>query len=126
MEEKELEIRIGESTYRLGKDNIGYVTIIGEADEKIANGYKEAALTIFDMIEGTLNVLVDVNKAGKLSPEVRSVIKDMSEHEKLGKVAIFGLHPVSRVIASFVMGAAKKKDMHFFKTKEEAFAWLKE
>jgi len=29
-------------------------------------------------------------------------------------------------MASFFMGASKKKDMRFFKTKEEALAWLKE
>lgn len=126
MEDKELEIRVGESSYRLGNDNIGYVTLIGEVDEKAANGHKEAGLKILNMIKGTIDVLVDVNKAGKLSSEVRSVFKEFSEHEKSGKVAIFGLNPVARVIASFVMGVSKKKEMHFFKTKEEALTWLKE
>jgi len=50
----------------------------------------------------------------------------VSEYEKTGKVAVFGLHPVARVIASFVMGVSKNKDMRFFKAKEEALAWLKE
>lgn len=126
MEDKELEVRVGESSYRLGKDNIGYVTLIGEVDEKAANGHKEAGLKILNMIEGTINVLVDVNEAGKLSSEVRSVFKEFSEHEKSRKVAILGLNPVARVVASFVMGVSRNKDMHFFKTREEALAWLKE
>ena len=50
----------------------------------------------------------------------------MHEDEKLVKIAIFGLNPVARVIASFIMGVAKKKDQRFFKTKEEALAWLKQ
>jgi CheY-like chemotaxis protein len=120
LEEKVREIQIEESRYYLGRDNIGYVTIVGEADEKTANRYRDAGLTILDMIEGSLNILVDVNRAGKLSPEVRSVFKELSENEKSGKVAIFGLSPVARVIASFVMGTAKKKAMRFFKTREEA------
>jgi len=126
MEDKELEIRIGESTYRLGKDNIAYVTIIGEADEKTANRHREAGVKIMNMIEGTVNVLVDVNKAGKLSSEARGVFRELTENERSGKIAIFGLHPVARVIASFVMGASKKKDQRFFKTREEALTWLKE
>ena len=48
------------------------------------------------------------------------------EDEKIGKVALFGLHPVARVIASFVMGVTKKEDMRFFRTKEEALAWIKD
>jgi len=50
----------------------------------------------------------------------------MLEHERTGKVALFGLNPVARVIASFVMGVTRKKDMRFFKTREEALAWLRE
>ena len=50
----------------------------------------------------------------------------MLENEKIGKVALFGLHPVARVIAAFIMGITRKKDMRFFKSKEEALAWLKE
>jgi hypothetical protein len=30
------------------------------------------------------------------------------------------------VLASFVMGVTKKEEVYFFKTKEEALAWLKE
>ena len=126
MKGKEREIRIEESRYYLGKDNVVYVTIIGEVDKKIANRYREAGAKMINMIEGTANVLVDINKAGKLSPEARGVFKELTENENARKIAIFGLHPVARVIASFFMGTTKKKDMRFFKTKEEALAWLKE
>ncbi len=50
----------------------------------------------------------------------------MLEDKIFGKVALFGLHPVARVVASFFMGATKKKDMRFYKTRGEALAWLKE
>ena len=126
MEEKEREIWVGESRYYLGEDNIVYVTIVGEVDEKIANKHREAGAKTINMIEGTVDVLIDINKAGKLSPEARKVFRELSENEKAGKIAIFGLHPVARVIASFFMGTTKKKDMRFLKTKEEALAWLKE
>ncbi|MBE3122383.1 MAG: STAS/SEC14 domain-containing protein [Thermoplasmata archaeon] len=79
-----------------------------------------------NMVKGKVNILVDLNQFGKASPESRKIFKEISEYEKTGKVAIFGTHPVARVLASFVMGITKKKDMRFFKTKEEAYAWLKE
>ena len=126
MEEKEREIRIGESRLYLGEDNIGYVTLIGEVDDKVANRYMDAALKMMNMAEGAVNFLVDANKMGKPSTKARGVFKEMSEHEKTRKVAIFGMHPVAKVLASFVMGVSKNKNMHFFKTREEALAWLKE
>ena len=73
-----------------------------------------------------MNVLVDLNKAGKPTSEARKIGKERLEEEGVGKVALFGLHPVARVLASFVMGVSKKEDMKFFKTKEEAIAWFKE
>jgi len=71
-------------------------------------------------------MLLDINKAGQVSSGARKIGKETFEDEKVGKVAFVGLHPVARVIASFVMGVTRKKDMRFFKTKEEALAWLKE
>jgi len=126
MNEKDREIWIGESRLYLGEDNIGYVTLIGEVDENVTNRYIDATLKIMNMAEGAVNFLVDVNKTGKLSTKARGVFKEMSEHEKTGKVAVFGMHPVAKVLASFVMGTSKNKNMRFFKTREDALAWLKE
>ena len=122
----EREIWVGESRFYLDEDNIIYHTIVGEVDEKIAIAHKEATLIFHNMAEGKVNILGDINKAGKQSPEARKIWRELSEHKKTGKVALYGMHPVARVIASFVMGVSRKKDMCFFKTKEEALAWLKE
>jgi hypothetical protein len=126
MENKDREIRVGENRLYLGEDNVLYVTIFGEVDEKIAIALKEADLKFKNMVEEKYDVLADLNKSGKHSSESRKIWKEMTEHDKTGKVAIFGMHLVARVIASFVMGVSKKKDMRFFKTKEEALLWLKE
>ena len=126
MEEKDREIWVGGNRVYLGEDNILCLTILGEVDEKIEIGINEACLKLMNMVEGKVNTLVDLNKAGKTSPGARMRQKEISEHEKVGKVALFGLHPVAKVLASFFMGISKNKDMRFFKTKEEALAWLKE
>ena len=47
-------------------------------------------------------------------------------NEKFGKIAHWGINPVAKILASFVMGLSKKTEMRFFTSKEEALAWLKE
>jgi hypothetical protein len=125
MEVKDREIWIGENRLYLDEDNIFNVVIVGEIDAKTANAMKYAGLRLNNMFRGKAKALIDLNKAGKHSSEARKIWKESSELEIADKIAYFGLHPVARVLASFVMGVSKKKDMRFFKTKEEALAWLK-
>ena len=125
MENKDREIWVGKNRLYLGEDNTLYLSIFGEIDEKIEIRMNEASLKLVNMVEGKVNALIDLNKAGKTSPGARMRQKEISKHEKIGKIALFGLHPVARVIAAFVMGRSRNKDMRFFKTKEEALAWLK-
>ena len=126
MEEKDREIWIGETRLYLGEDNIFYITVVGEVDGKTAAEVTEIDNKFKSMVEGKLNVLADLNKGGKQSVEARKIWKEMTEGDRTGKIAMYGMHPVARVLASFVMGVSRKKDMRFFKTKEEALAWLKE
>ena len=126
MKEKDREIWVGENRIYLGEDNIVRLTILGEVDEETEIGINEACYKFMNMVEGKMHALIDLNRAGKTSPGARKRQKEISEHEKTGKVALFGLHPVARVVASFVMGISKNQDMRFFKTEEEALAWLKE
>ncbi len=126
MEEKDREIWIGETRLYLGEDNIFYITVVGEVDGKTAAEVTEIDNKFKSMVEGKINVLADLNKGGKQSVEARKIWKKMTEGDRTGKIAMYGMHPVARVLASFVMGVSRKKDMRFFKTKEEALAWLKE
>ena len=126
IEEKDREICIGEHRLYLGEDNIFYVTVVGEVDGKTAAAIRETDNKFKSMVEDKFHVLGDLNKAGKQSAEARKIWKEMTENDRTGKVAMYGMHPVARVLASFVMGVSRKKDMRFFKTREEALAWLKE
>jgi len=85
---------------------------------------KEAGLKLANMVDGKVDVILDHNKAGKTSSKTRKIFKEMTEHEKFGKIAHYGVHPVAKVLASFIMGMSKKTDMRFFKTKKEALAWV--
>ena len=134
MEEKLVEIKqvsereflIGETIIYLDEDNILYETLVGEQDEEIVNAIKKVSDKLKDMVEGKVNNLVDLNKTRKDTPGARKAGQKVLEDEKIGKVALFGMHPVAKVIASFVMGFTKKNDIRFFNIKEEAFAWLRE
>jgi len=120
MEKKEREIYVGKNRFYLGEDNIIYITIVTNTDEGMAVKAKEAVLYFFSIVEGKLKSLIDLNKAGKPSSVARKIIKEIFENEKNGKIAMFGIHPVAKVMASFVMGITQKRDMRFFKTKGEA------
>ncbi|MCJ2534163.1 MAG: STAS/SEC14 domain-containing protein, partial [Candidatus Thermoplasmatota archaeon] len=98
----------------------------GEMDDKTVVAMKEAYFKLDNMVDGKLDALIDLNKAGQQSAGARKTWKELSENENSGKLAIIGISPVAKVIASFVMGVTNKEDMRFFKSKDEALAWLKE
>ena len=122
----EREIWVGESRFYLGEDNILYETVVGEQTERMATEMRKVTEKLQNIVDGKVNVLIDLNEAGTPSSGARKIGQEAFENEKVGKIALFGLHPVARVIASFVMGVTRKKDIRFFKTKEKALTWLKE
>jgi hypothetical protein len=124
---EEKEIWVGGNRIYLGEDNTIHLASVGAKDEQTAIAVKDAYIRIANMVEGKVDCLLDANRSGQPSSEARRIFQEgILQYEKTGKVAVFGMHPVARVISSFVMGATKKKDMRFFKTEEEALAWLKE
>lgn len=102
MQDNIRELRVKNNRIYLREDNILYLIICGKVDENIESEIEEACLTLANMVEGKVNTLVDLNKAGKTTPEARKKQKESSKHEKTGKVALFGQHPVARVLASFL------------------------
>lgn len=127
MKENRREIRVGENRIYLGEDDMFYLTIVGEIDEEIASGFINALEEIGSKFnKKKRNLFIDNNKAGKISSKARKIFHKLDNWETTGKVAIFGLHPVARVIAFFYIGISKNKNMRFFNNKEDALAWLKE
>jgi hypothetical protein len=122
----EREVWVDESKFYLDEDNILYETIVGNFDEKRALEAKNVAFKLMNTTDEKVKVLVDLNNAGTQSSKARKIGREMFELEKHGKIALIGMNPVAKVIASFVMGVTNKKDMRFFKTKDEALEWLKE
>jgi hypothetical protein len=120
------EIQIGQSRLDVDEDKTIHVTIGGEFEEDTVLAFRESFEALTRSFEGRANCIIDLNKAGKPSAQARRAGIEAFSNDKVGKIALFGLNPIARVVASFVMGRSMKKDMRFFKTKEEALAWLKE
>lgn len=125
-EKNEREIWVGENRIYLSDDDILFVIAVGEQTDEKVFAQRDAINKLIEEVEGKVNLIVNADKSGKASSKARKVFQEISEDKRIGKIAILGTHPVARVLASFVMGISKKKDMRFFGSKEEAMAWLKE
>ena len=121
----EREVWVGENHLYL-ENNIVYDIAKGDTNETIALGIKEVVLKFADTHNGKVNLFVDLTDAGKPSPEARKIYKAISENDKIGKIALAGLHPVARILAASLITISGKKDLRFFKTKEESIVWLTE
>lgn len=125
MVDEENEIWIGKSRLYLDEDNIIYSNFVGDIDAKIATEIGEATLKLSNLVDEKVNIFNDINETKMASSEARKILQKYIMNETVGKVAIFGLHPVARVLASFFLGVTKKRDVRYFKTKEQAIKWLK-
>ena len=123
-QEDKMPIMVGTNETYFCEGNIIFVKAIGEQTAKIAQLHSENHYKLASRLKGKINYLIDLDKCGKNSPEARSTWKKLSDDNNTKKVATYGLSPVSRVIASFVIGVSSKQNLRFFKTKEEAMVWL--
>ena len=119
------KIKVGKDIIFLD-DDILNVILYGEHDLKRANAIKNICLELTNKKEGKVNILIDLNEAGKSTPEAREIWKELAEHEKADRIAFYGLHPVARVLAMFTIKAANKKNIYFFKNRKKALDWIKE
>jgi hypothetical protein len=126
MEDNTKEIWVGKNRFHLGEDGILYVTVEGEHDRENAEAMREAFYTFLSMTDGKLNVFTDNSRDKKPSVGARAVFREMAQHEKCGKIAVFGMNPVARMLTNFVLGSSGNKHIHISDTREEALAWLRD
>ena len=122
----EKEIFVGNNRFYLGEDNVLYITVEGEFNEKLATGIEDAYLKLMKKSGRKTNLLIDSTEMGQPSSVARKIIKRMTEHKFTGKVSVYGTNRVSRMLAAFIIGLSNNKNMHFSKSKEEAINWLKQ
>lgn len=118
------EVWVDKNRIFLRAGNIFHVIVEGPQSIDQANASLAVYKKISNLVKGKLNHLIDLNKAGKSSPEARKIWKEMSENDNTNKVAVIGIHPVARVLASFVLSVIQKGNTRFFQTEEEGLKWL--
>jgi len=121
----EKEFKIGENRISILDDSILFIEVIGEQTDDHARAIRQNFQHLFSLFPGKVKQLVDLNKSGKSSSAARELFKMLNDPKYTDKVAIMGMHPVARVLASFVIGTGKKKNVRIFSGREEALAWLK-
>ncbi|DAC73076.1 MAG TPA: hypothetical protein DSN98_01920 [Thermoplasmata archaeon] len=107
-----------------------YIDLVGDFDVQDAFALKDASTKLMRRIEGNttrkVDLLINNSVCKKPTSEARKIFAKMTEDESVGKIAIYGYNPVVRVIASFVIGFSKNKNIKIFNSKESSLAWLKE
>jgi hypothetical protein len=121
----EKDFTIGENLITLLDKTTIYIEAIGEQTDEHAREILKLYPILYTQLSGKINQLVNLNQSGKSSPKARQVYEEMNNHERTNKVAVFGMHPVARVLAAFVTGLSGTKNIEFFTNKEDALAWLK-
>jgi len=120
----ENEFLVGTNRTALIEENIIYVVAKGEQTDEVAIAQEEVNRRLKEQSNQKIYYLIDLNECGKNSRKAREIWLKLAEDEATEYVAIFGLHPVAKVIASFVTGLSKRQNERFFKKKEEAVNWL--
>jgi hypothetical protein len=121
----EKEYKVGENRVFLSGTNKIFVVPKGDQSEEIANLQFEVNQKLTSLVKEKVNYLIDLNECGKNPPAARKIWNKINESDKTGKIAAYGMHPVARVIAMFVISFSNRNDIQFFSTKEEAEDWIK-
>ena len=74
------------------------------------------------------NLLVDhTHSTGSLSAETRKTLEEKGRLVGHDKHAFYGMNGLNRMVAKIIVAIiGKASDTRFFKTEEDALAWLKE
>lgn len=112
----------------MGDDGILRLAFIGDPDEAIMQPFVRDFTPFLEAAtaEKPLLVLADSGQSGKYPPAVRKLFADMNRDPRIGKAAVVGASRYTRVMAGFVLKAARRDNIRFFDREEDARAWLKE
>ncbi len=120
------EYLLGENRIQILEDSIVYVEVVGEQTDEHAELIRKNVHIIAQSLPGKMRQLINLNNSGKSSPKCRELFKQLNEENISDRVAVFGMHPVARVLAIFVTGVTQQKHVRFFTNKEEALNWLRQ
>ncbi len=86
---------------------------------------RDVFYSLLSKVDDKANIFADNNRTKKPSLEARKIFQEMIEYEKVDKIAILGLHPVARMLAAFMTGLSRNKNIRVFMNRGEALEWLR-
>ena len=116
--------------YRVWIDDNGIIKgwIGGVHNKKDAESIIAEVNTLIEN-SGFRKVLIDMSKIEKATLDARKVHLDNlnSKPSNFNKLALFGANTLNRVMANFMIRAARLEDkIKFFNSEADALVWLKE
>ena len=99
-------VQISENEYCVGdhsifvfpSENLIHGIIRGEQTPECARTIEPLIVKLNKTIKGKTSYLVDLNEAGKSSPEARKTWARLSDEQDIHKVAVFGFHPAAKIL----------------------------
>ena len=110
------------------KEGIVFIKLWGPQEKKDAEEFKKVAedfLEKFPEVDPA-KMLVDCSEQGNIEYEARRIYTDAARLPRRGFVAVCGSNTIVRLIAGFLLAAAKRDSIRLFKNRESGLKWLKE
>jgi hypothetical protein len=111
----------------MGDDGFVRTAFAGDMTERGVEALVEDAQSFLEAssVENPTPVLHDSSRSGKFTSRARKAILTFFADPRIGKIAVTGARPYTRVLLSFLNRASGRKNMRLFATEQEALAWIK-
>lgn len=108
-------------------DGLVRIVFMGEQDAQDLEAFRREfePLLVAATEDNPVLALVDGTRSSRFTAGARKVFLELNKSFRIGKAAIWGADRYTRVLASFVLKATGRGNIHFTETEEEAVAWLK-
>ncbi|MFT7585231.1 MAG: hypothetical protein ACI9EW_001655 [Cellvibrionaceae bacterium] len=115
------------NTIRQLEEGILLSSFRGKIDLDSVNEFVTNVEPYLDGASSVLHFIVDANNEERWSLSARREFTKIFDSKSYGKVGILNAERVTRIVATFLMVATRRKDsVRFFDNESDALAWLKE
>lgn len=123
---KDREIFVGKNRFYLGNNDIIYITLKEEINKEAILKMRGAFLKLFMLANDKCNILAINKKHGTPPLMANKIFKEVSEGEKIEKVAILNMEPGTNGLSSFMSRFYRNDNLNYFDSREDALMWLKD
>lgn len=111
----------------MGEDGIGRTAFIGDMTEETIQSLIQDAEPFLQAVtpENPLSILHNSGQSGKYTSAARKRMLEFLTDPRIGRLAIVGAGPYTRVLLNFFIKATRRQNMRLFASEDEALSWLK-